>query len=155
MAAVPNTTTFSLQDVVNAVGGTQNSLQDCFDDAVSVAFNSTYGSISDNDMYAFRDYEEVGVVKTISLNPSQYIDVSASGATLSFTVTSNSSWSVTTAGGFMTPSTTSGSGNGSFTVNVPNNTLAQPRSGTIKVTTTGSGTNRSDTSLVDQLTGFE
>lgn len=62
--SVPNTETFSLQDVYNAVhahtGGTATSLQSCFDNAISSYFNPTYNQDSyapANSMLRFRDYK--------------------------------------------------------------------------------------------------
>lgn len=62
--SVPNTETFSLQDVYNAVhahtGGTQTNLQSCFDNAISGYFNATYNQDSyapANSMLRFRDYK--------------------------------------------------------------------------------------------------
>jgi hypothetical protein len=58
--AVPDTTTFSLQDVVNEVNPTTDDLVDCFADAVANKFDSNYN----NDTYApansllrFRNYQ--------------------------------------------------------------------------------------------------
>jgi len=42
MPGVPNTTNFSLADVVAAVLPSSNDLQECFNDAVDDAFDSTY-----------------------------------------------------------------------------------------------------------------
>jgi hypothetical protein len=57
--AVPNTNTFSLQDVVNEVNPTTNDLQDCFSDASSSDFNPSYNNDSyapANSLLRFRDY---------------------------------------------------------------------------------------------------
>lgn len=55
MAGVPDTNTFSLQDVVDVLPGSQNSLQDCFDDAIDDFFDPTYKG-SKNSLYNFRNY---------------------------------------------------------------------------------------------------
>lgn len=53
MAGVPDTNNFSLQDVVNVVGG--NSLQDCFDNSVDAFFDPDYKGSKDS-LYCFRNY---------------------------------------------------------------------------------------------------
>lgn len=52
---VPNTTTFSLQDVIDEVNLTTDDLQDCFNDANASYFNPTYSG-SKNSLLNFRDY---------------------------------------------------------------------------------------------------
>ncbi len=60
--SVPNTTTFSLQDVINAVSPSSNDLVECFNDANPDYFNDTYkaqyyaeyGNL--NNLLMFRDY---------------------------------------------------------------------------------------------------
>jgi hypothetical protein len=54
-AQVPNTTTFTLQDVVDEVNPTTNDLQDCFNDADESKFDLNYYS-SGNDLLEFRNY---------------------------------------------------------------------------------------------------
>ena len=49
---VPNTGTFSLQDVVNVVNPTTDDLVDCFADAVASKFDSTYSG-SKNQLLNF------------------------------------------------------------------------------------------------------
>lgn len=65
--SVPNTETFSLQDVYNAVDNhtpaTTENLQSCFDNAISGYFNPTYNQDSyapANSMLRFRDYKPTG-----------------------------------------------------------------------------------------------
>lgn len=57
--SVPNTTTFSLQDVYNVVhshaSGTSTNLQSCFNNAVSSYFDATYFG-SKNSLLNFRNY---------------------------------------------------------------------------------------------------
>ena len=55
LGQVPNTTTFSLQDVVVEVNPTTADLQDCFNDATDSYFNSSYSG-SKNSLLNFRDY---------------------------------------------------------------------------------------------------
>ena len=52
---VPNTTTFTLQNVVDAVNPTYDDLADCFSDANSSYFNPAYSG-SKNSLLNFQDY---------------------------------------------------------------------------------------------------
>lgn len=56
---VPNTTTFSLADVIAVVNPTTNDLQDCFNDASTNSFNTTYDEDKD-ELDDFRDYGNSG-----------------------------------------------------------------------------------------------
>ena len=56
---VPNTNTFSLADVIAVVNPTTNDLQDCFNDASTAAFNTTYDENKDQ-LDDFRDYGNNG-----------------------------------------------------------------------------------------------
>ena len=56
MPGVPNTTTFTLADVVAAVLPSSDDLQECFDDAVDDAFDSTYGPGDKSNLLQFRNY---------------------------------------------------------------------------------------------------
>jgi hypothetical protein len=53
--AVPNTSTFTLQDVVNEVNPTTDDLIDCFADAVASKFDAVYSG-SKNQLLNFRNY---------------------------------------------------------------------------------------------------
>ena len=53
--AVPNTTTFTLQDVVDEINPTTDDLVDCFADADSAKFDPTYSSTKD-ELLHFRNY---------------------------------------------------------------------------------------------------
>ena len=58
-AQVPNTTTFTLQDVVNNVAGASGNLSSCFSNAVSGKFDPAYNQDSyapANSMLRFRNY---------------------------------------------------------------------------------------------------
>ncbi len=46
--AVPNTNTFSLQDVVDEINPTTDDLVDCFADAVASKFDPAYSGSKDN-----------------------------------------------------------------------------------------------------------
>ena len=57
--SVPNTTTFTLQNVVDAVNPTTDDLRDCFKDAVSLYFDPAYNNSSyapDSSLLRFRNY---------------------------------------------------------------------------------------------------
>jgi len=56
MPGVPNTTDFSLADVIAAVLPSSNDLQECFNDAVDDAFDSTYGPGNKSNLLQFRNY---------------------------------------------------------------------------------------------------
>lgn len=53
---VPDTNTFSLQDVVNTVNPTTNDLQDCINDAVESAYDPTYYTPPATSLLEFRNY---------------------------------------------------------------------------------------------------
>jgi hypothetical protein len=55
---VPNTTTFTLQNVVDEVNPTTDDLVDCFSDANSSGFDGTYSGNKDN-LLNFRNYTHV------------------------------------------------------------------------------------------------
>ena len=56
MSSVPDTTTFSLADVVAAVLPSSDDLDECFDDAVDGAFDSSYGPGDESNLLQFRNY---------------------------------------------------------------------------------------------------
>ena len=56
MSSVPDTTDFSLADVVAAVLPSSNDLIECFDDAVDGAFDSSYGPGDESNLLQFRNY---------------------------------------------------------------------------------------------------
>lgn len=70
--AVPNTDTFTLDDVLQELGlGDGDSLQDCFDDATSSSFDTNYNPNSDgtdNNLLNFRNY---GGTQTTTLTVAQ------------------------------------------------------------------------------------
>ena len=55
---VPNTTTFTLQNVLDVVTPTTNDLVDCFADATAAKFDSTYSGDKD-ELLNFRNYDGV------------------------------------------------------------------------------------------------
>lgn len=58
MPGVPNTTDFTLADVIAAVLPSSNDLDECFTDAIQGAFNTTYnpGGNTNTNLLNFRDY---------------------------------------------------------------------------------------------------
>tara|TARA_R110000796_G_scaffold59371_4_gene136847 strand:- start:21860 stop:22825 length:966 start_codon:yes stop_codon:yes gene_type:complete len=54
--AVPNSDTFSLQDVVNEIVPTTDDLVDCVADAVGVSYDSTYYTAPATSLLEFRNY---------------------------------------------------------------------------------------------------
>jgi len=59
MAAVPNNTSFSFLDVVNAVSGNPTNLVACFANATPSAFDPAFSG-SKNSLLNFRNYNESG-----------------------------------------------------------------------------------------------
>ena len=53
---VPDTTTFTLQNVVDVVNPTTDDLVDCFSDAFTLKFDSNYSG-SKNQLLNFRNYD--------------------------------------------------------------------------------------------------
>ena len=121
--SVPNTTNFTLQDVVNAVGGT--SLSQAFTNSNAAYFNATYGSKTMNPqtLYGFRDYKPTGVVMpTVTTTAiSSITDVTASSggnvtADGGATVTARGvCWNTSTSPTIANSKTTDGTGTGVFT----------------------------------------
>lgn len=145
--AVPNTNTFTLQDVIAAIAGTQDDLVECFAEATASAFDPTYGSISDNDMLAFRNYSEAA--NTLTISPT-FRSQSSAAFTFTITVTSNTTWSVSDNAAFTTFSPSSGSGNGSISVSGTSNGTASTRFSTITVQTTSGSPSISRSCVIEQ-----
>jgi len=117
MATVPNNHTFSLQDVVNVVGG--GSLTAAFGNAAGSKFDPTYRG-NQNELDDFQNYDTTrGATYTLSVSPTSR---SGNGTfTVTVTASSGNAWTATTGsyGAWMTlngGSSVSGNGNGSFTV---------------------------------------
>jgi len=56
--SVPNTTTFSLQDVQTELGGVNDDLIECFSNAAPLGFDPTYEG-SKNQLLNFRNYTHI------------------------------------------------------------------------------------------------
>ena len=102
--SVPNTTTFSLQDVENAISGTQGNLNQCFTDAIQSHFNTTfknqyytqYGNL--NNLLMFRDYGPHNAITIPIVLTNDASGVTASYANLNGNVTSDGGASLTARG---------------------------------------------------------
>jgi len=64
--SVPNTTTFTLQDVVNVVVPTTNDLVDCFADAVTSKYDPLYDGPPLNNLLNFRNYNATPAVTWVA-----------------------------------------------------------------------------------------
>lgn len=69
--AVPDTTTFTLNDVVTEVVPTTDDLIDCFSDAVSSKFDSAYSG-SKNQLLNFRNYGAVSLTSFTTNSSAQF-----------------------------------------------------------------------------------
>ena len=107
---VPNTSTFSLQDVVNEVNPTTDDLVDCFADAIAGNFDSTYSG-SKNQLLNFRNYgNNTPVVSlTTTENRGNFLN-------LSCTASSTQTW---VASGSASETITSNSPNFTYNVSSP------------------------------------
>ena len=71
MPGVPNTTDFSLADVIAAVLPSSNDLDECFTDAIQGAFNTTYnpGGNTNTNLLNFRDYgNDIAAQNPVQIN---------------------------------------------------------------------------------------
>ena len=116
--AVPDTTTFTLQNVVDEVNPTTDDLVDCFADAVASKFDSSYEG-SKNQLLNFRNYGAVTISSFLSgsgqqdakficsqsVNTIKYFNGSGSNPAVGDTVYENSNASTTTGNGFYTVGT--------------------------------------------------
>jgi len=90
---VPNTSTFSLQDVANEFGlGGGDGLQECFDDSDDSEFDSSYNPNSDgtdNNLLNFRNYGAVNLIQFSIDNSASYGNVATACANGSSTTLRN------------------------------------------------------------------
>lgn len=128
--AVPNDYNFDLIRVIQEVGGPQNSLKDCVDDAQPSAYDSMYSG-SKNSLKNFRNYNEVAAFLTVSPSSHSFthaansvtININSSNAC---SLSDNSSW-------ISLSSSSAPSGNSSRTISVSYNSGSSSRSGTVTV----------------------
>ena len=72
--AVPDTTTFSLDDVAQELGlGSGDSLQDCIDDAVSGDYDTNYYSSPATSLLEFRNYGATPAVITLTTSGDNFV----------------------------------------------------------------------------------
>lgn len=105
-----------------------------------IAMLLTLSLVSFNSGPMFRTQNKVVINTNLLLDPTSFTFISGS-ASISVTVTCNTTWNVSnivcSAGGtFISCNPTSGTGNGSFTISVTENT-GYPRFGTVTVTAGG------------------
>ena len=116
MGQVPNTGTFSLYDVVDAIGLLSNaSLDDCFDAANPAGFDSSYAGSKDR-LSNFRNYDHD--VPYISIDPTQLVDVPYSGGTYNIALSTNAAWSSSPSDTWITRTPTSGSSSTTVAVTI-------------------------------------
>ena len=78
--AVANTTTFSLQDVVDEINPTTNDLLDCVSDATFGSYDGSYFSSPATSLLEFRNYGASSVVLTLSAVGDNFVVANASVA---------------------------------------------------------------------------
>ena len=88
---VPNTSTFSLQDVVNEVNPTTDDLVDCFADAIASSFDSTYSGSKDQ-LLNFRNYGNSTPVVSLTTTENQgyFLNLSCTAGSIQTWVASGS-----------------------------------------------------------------
>jgi hypothetical protein len=82
--AVPNTTTFSLQQVADEIDGVQTSLNGCVTDAVPGNYDATYYTDPATSLLEFRNYTTPSGVTVYEITTSK-TGQSTAGAACSFT----------------------------------------------------------------------
>lgn len=87
---------------------------------------------------------QTGVDYNLSVSPTS-LTANADGETKSISVSSNDSWTVSKSDWWITVSRTSGSGDGTFSATIAENTSVSSRSGSITVKGTNSGTTKTIT----------
>ncbi len=129
---VPNTTTFTLQDVVTEVNPTTDDLNDCFSDADASYFNSAYEG-SKNQLLNFRDYGSQNALTSFLSNTSSprnpctitssnttfYHNGSGTFPAVGDIVYSDSAGTTPLFGGGRRQFNSNGSGSGQFTIEIP------------------------------------
>lgn len=76
--AVPNTTTFSLQDVVDEINPTTDDLVDCVSDATSGDYDTTYYTSPATSLLEFRNYGGSTAVLTLVVTGDNFVVANAS-----------------------------------------------------------------------------
>lgn len=128
--SVPDTNTFSLQDVYDVVhshaSGTTPDLQSCINNAVGSYYDPTYYTAPATSLYEFRNYT-VSPCILATLSTTSISNITASTASSGGNITSDGGcavtargvcWSTSTSPTISNSHTTDGSGTGSFTSNL-------------------------------------
>ena len=109
--AVPNTDTFSLQDVVDEINPTTDDLQDCVDDANSSDYDTTYYTAPATSLLEFRNYGNNTPVVSLTTTENQ-----GSYLQMNCTATSTQTW---VASGDASETITSNSPGFTYSVSAP------------------------------------
>ena len=83
--AVPNTSTFSLQDVVDEINPTTDDLQDCVNDANSANYDTNYYTAPATSLLEFRNYGSTPNVTSFQLSLASS-EQSSGACSLSLTI---------------------------------------------------------------------
>ena len=111
--AVPNTTTFKLSQVIAAVAGAQTSLNGCVTDATGASYDATYYTAPATRMLEFRNYDEGGDSLSLSDNGT---NTNSAAGNINVTVTSNTTWTVSSDSAWLTFSGNANTGNDLFNI---------------------------------------
>jgi hypothetical protein len=154
--AVPNTTTFSLNDVRLELGlGATSDLVACIAAAVAGQYDPAYYTAPATSLLEFRNYGAVIVVtNTLRVTPS-IISTNASGTINAISVQSNTTYNITEALTWVTLSVSSGTGDISFNITIATNSTGSPRSGSVTVTTSSGSPSITRVISISQGSGFE
>jgi len=71
--AVPDTNTYSLQDVVDEINPTTDDLQDCVNDASSGSYDGAYYSSPATSLLEFRNYGGTPAVLTLTTSGDNFV----------------------------------------------------------------------------------
>ena len=144
--AVPDTNSFTLQDVVDEVNPTTDDLVDCFNDADPAKFDATYEGSKDR-LSNFRNYG--AAPNSLSISPNSQ-GVGDSAGSFNLTITTNAAWSYSDDAIWLAPSSSSGVGNAVITISYSANGNVLSRTGTITITTTDGSPTLDDDCVVEQ-----
>jgi hypothetical protein len=138
--SVPNTNTFTLQDVTGEIGiiGV-DSLQECFDNANSAGFDPAYAG-SKNQLLNFRNYNHSASGNSVQVSPTgKLLDDQAQSFNLVITTSpAGLSWTSSNLGNsWITITPSSGSGSQTVSVAVTANNTGVTRNGTAQINIIG------------------
>lgn len=98
--AVPNTNTFSLQDVVDEINPTTDDLQDCVNDANSSGYDGTYYTAPATSLLEFRNYSHISST-SYSSSVGNRVQSTACGQSVNLTYYHNGSGTYPVAGDYV------------------------------------------------------